>query len=126
MWRKCILKFLNEGVGKTPPDITSDIFNSEPGEHQMLSNCIHDMLVMVVLSLVTFWWRRLKAGNARLSTAIQCLLLEGASQPSLPYWKAQENEPRKDQILKPSHVYTLEVTRFFSCLTVDVSRDNSK
>ena len=59
-------------VRKTPLDITSDIFNSELVEHQMLSNCIHDGNDGGALSS-SFLVERLKAENARLSTAIQCL-----------------------------------------------------
>lgn len=82
MWRKCILKFFFL-VRKIPPDITSDIFNSGLGEHQMLSNCTHDGDGDGALSS-PFLVEEIKAENTRLSTAIRCLHPEEPLSHSFP------------------------------------------
>ena len=68
MWKKCILGFFFFFGKQHQIYYNKYIFNS-------LENIRCSVIVplVVVLSLVGFWWRGLKAENARLSTAIQCL-----------------------------------------------------
>ena len=91
-------QIFREGVGKTPPDITSDIFNS-------LENIRCSVIVplMVVLSLVRVWRRGLKAENARLSTAIQGLGPEEPLSHFFSGWRSSRELKQKssDSKTKP-------------------------
>ena len=83
-------QIFREGVGKTPPDITSDIFNSELGEHQMLSNCIHDGNDGGALSS-SLLVEEIKSRKCQAEHCHPMPSSRGTSQPSLPYWR----KPRK-------------------------------
>ena len=80
-------------VRKIPPDITSDIFNSGLGEHQMLSNCTHDGDGALSSPFLV------EEIKSREHQAEHCHLLpssRGTSQPFLPYLrKPREMNPAK-------------------------------
>ena len=70
--------------------ITSDIFNSELGEHQMLSNCIHDGNDGGALSS-SLLVEEIKSRKCQAEHCHPMPSSRGTSQPSLPYWR----KPRK-------------------------------
>lgn len=72
------------------------------------------MMMMVVLSLIHLLVEGIKNKDHKAEDSISCHTPgEPPSTIASVHRKQEEKEPRKAQILKPSQVYTLEVTIFF-------------